>query len=319
MSPTSVPGVELAEPTAYDQRLIDGFELSLRGENKSENTIKNNYLPSAILLARWAATTRRGTLDELRRADLDGWLTWLRDSARTRRGQPYSPGYVNNLYRGVQQLFKWLEATEDVANPMAKMSPPRVDEKLVPVLADEEIAAILKPVERARDFDSRRDHAILRLFLCSGVRLSELTFMTIDDLDLKNARARVFGKGRKERIVKFDFKTASALNQYLRLRTRHKQQHKPNLWLGSNHRSPLTPNGIRQMITRRSRAVGLKINPHMFRHNFSHRWLVAGGAEGDLMELNGWSSPQMLRRYGRSAASARAQRAYDRLDVMGGM
>ena len=53
--------------------------------------------------------------------------------------------------------------------------------------------------------------------------------------------------------------------------------------------------------------------PHRFRHHFSHTWLDRGGAEGDLMELNGWTSPQMLRRYGASARSARARRSYDRI------
>jgi hypothetical protein len=47
--------------------------------------------------------------------------------------------------------------------------------------------------------------------------------------------------------------------------------------------------------------------------HFSHTWLDRGGAEADLMELNGWSSPQMLRRYGASAGSARARRSYDRI------
>jgi hypothetical protein len=47
--------------------------------------------------------------------------------------------------------------------------------------------------------------------------------------------------------------------------------------------------------------------------HFSHTWLDRGGAEGDLMELNGWSSPQMLRLYGASARSARARRTYDRV------
>jgi hypothetical protein len=49
------------------------------------------------------------------------------------------------------------------------------------------------------------------------------------------------------------------------------------------------------------------------RHDFSHTWLDRGGPEGDLMELNGWTSPQMLRRYGASARSARARRTYDRI------
>jgi hypothetical protein len=49
------------------------------------------------------------------------------------------------------------------------------------------------------------------------------------------------------------------------------------------------------------------------RHHFSHTWLDRGGAERDLMELNGWTSPQMLTRYGASARGARARRSYDRI------
>jgi hypothetical protein len=53
---------------------------------------------------------------------------------------------------------------------------------------------------------------------------------------------------------------------------------------------------------------GVEAFPHRFRRHFSHAWLDHGGAEGDLMELNGWASPQMLRRYGASDRSARAPR-----------
>jgi integrase len=67
------------------------------------------------------------------------------------------------------------------------------------------------------------------------------------------------------------------------------------------------------MIVRRGRQCGVEVFPHRFRHHFSHTWLDRGGAEGDLMELNGWTSPQMLRRYGASARSARARRSYDRV------
>jgi integrase len=57
--------------------------------------------------------------------------------------------------------------------------------------------------------------------------------------------------------------------------------------------------------------AGVTVYPHRFRHHFCHTWLDRGGAEGDLMELNGWSSPQMLQRYGGSARGARARRHYD--------
>jgi integrase len=67
------------------------------------------------------------------------------------------------------------------------------------------------------------------------------------------------------------------------------------------------------VIARRGLQCGIDVYPHRFRHHFSHTWLDRGGPEGDLMELNGWTSPQMLRRYGASARSARARRIYDRI------
>jgi integrase/recombinase XerD len=57
----------------------------------------------------------------------------------------------------------------------------------------------------------------------------------------------------------------------------------------------------------------VRLYPHRFRHHFSRTWLERGGAAGDLMELNGWVSPQMLARYGASARGARARRSYDRV------
>jgi integrase len=71
--------------------------------------------------------------------------------------------------------------------------------------------------------------------------------------------------------------------------------------------------GIYQLIARHGRRCGVTAYPHRFRHHFSHTWLDRGGAERDLMELNGWTSPQMLARYGASARSARARRTYDRI------
>src|SRR2546430_5888292 len=74
---------------------------------------------------------------------------------------------------------------------------------------------------------------------------------------------------------------------------------------GVNNRGLMTANGIYQMIARRGRQAGVDAWTHRFRHHFSHTWLDRGGAEGDLMELNGWSSPQMLRLYEIGRASCR--------------
>jgi integrase len=118
---------------------------------------------------------------------------------------------------------------------------------------------------------------------------------------------------REARVVKVSFDAARSLDRYLRVRARHVQASRPQLWLGVNNRGPMTASGIYQVTVRRGRQCGIEVFPHRFRHHFSHTWLDRGGAEGDLMELNGWTSPQMLRRYGASARSARARRSYDRV------
>ena len=133
------------------------------------------------------------------------------------------------------------------------------------------------------------------------------------DVDLWRREITVRGKGGRARVVRIGHEAARALDQYLRVRSNHAQAWRPQLWLGVSNRGPMTANGIYQMIARRGRQAGVDAWTHRFRHHFSHTWLDRGGAEGDLTELNGCSSPQMLRRYGASACSARARRIYDRI------
>jgi integrase/recombinase XerD len=228
----------------------------------------------------------------------------------------YSDSYANNQFRALQQFFKWL-ATEDPdeprSNPMAYLKPPKVSDKVVPVFTQDELAAMLATC-KGGGFQNRRDYAIISLFKDAGIRLSELAGLGLDDVNPTSREATVAGKGGKQRTVRFTYDTARALDRYSRERTKHPMAQVQALWLGVRG-GPMTASGVYQMIERHGRRVGVEVNPHKFRHTFSHNWLDNGGAEGDLMELNGWSSPQMLARYGRSARSARARRHYD--NVMG--
>jgi hypothetical protein len=92
--------------------------------------------------------------------------------------------------------------------------------------------------------------------------------------------------------VKISFDAARSLDRYTRMRARHAQAYRPQLWLGAGSRGPITAGGIYQMITRRVRQAAIDVWPHRFRHHFAHTWLDRGGPEGDLMELNGWTSPR---------------------------
>ena len=231
----------------------------------------------------------------------------------------YSSSYASNQYRALQQFFKWWAGEEDLPDPMAGLHPPKVTEKLVPVFSSGELSK-LEQACAGRGFAQRRDAAIIAVFRSTGIRLAELAGIRYDpqdthrsDLDLWQREITVRGKNGKARIVKISHPAARTLDRYLRARARHAQAWQPQLWLGVNNRGPMTANGIYQMIARRGRQCGVTVYPYRFRHHFSHTWLDRGGSEGDLMELNGWTSPQMLRRDGASARSARARRTYDRI------
>jgi len=291
------PGILQAE--------INSFALRLAAEGKAAKTIRT-YAEAVQWFAATGLSGRSGlgSWEQVSSRDVQRWMAWLLGR--------YSAAYASNQYRALQQFFKWLAAEDDLPDPMAGLAPPRVPAKLVPVFTPEELTRL----ERAcagRSFAQRRDTAIIAVLTATGIRLSELAGLRSGDIDLWQRELMVRGKSGKDRIVKIGHQTVRSLDRYLRARARHAQAWRPQLWLGAGNREPLTAAGIYQMITRRGRQAGVAAFPHRFRHHFSHTWLDRGGPEGDLMELAGWASPQMLRRYGASARSARARRTYDRI------
>jgi integrase/recombinase XerD len=246
-----------------------------------------------------------------RTQELDDWSDIKRSYIRAHVAfimEDRSKAYANNQFRALQQFCKFLENEEDIKNPMTGMKPPTVPEKLVPVISADEYARLIGTCSTKRFYDLR-DKAMLEVFRSTGARRSEIAGLRIIDIDLDQLAAIVTGKASRMRIVRFDATTGLAINRYLRARKNHKHADSDMLWIGQD--GPLTSDGIYQMFGRRGERAGIEINPHRFRHDFSHRYLLNGGQENDLMQQNGWTSPQMLRRYGASAAAERARMHYD--------
>lgn len=310
-----MPRIARAHPKHF-KPYIDSFDLHLRASGLSDRT-REMYVDAVVFFAGWLLGNRPavGDWSKVDKPELESWFVWLFD-------QGYAKSTVNNYGRCVQQFFGWYSDEEDTANPFRKIrppAPPKAGQVKHDIIAGQHLAALIKDAEKGRDYESRRDAALLRLFAATGIRLIEMTRLRLADVSVADRTAVVTGKGDKHRTVKFDYKCAQAVDRYLRVRARHPAADLPALWIGIRRRMPMTRSGIYQVIERRAVGIGIHLHPHMFRHTFSHNWLDRGGAEGDLMELNGWESPQMLRHYGASARGARARRAYDRVDVMGGV
>ena len=159
---------------------LASFARHLRAENASPRTVRA-YSDSVLQLEAFLAS--RGmptTLASIRREHLEAFIEDLL-GRRHGNGRPWSPATAHHRYRGLRAYFRWLIAEGEIKeDPMARMHPPRLPEQDVAVVSDADLSAILATCEsprtrtRTQSFVDRRDAAILRVFIDTGIRLGEM-------------------------------------------------------------------------------------------------------------------------------------------------
>lgn len=185
-------------------------------------------------------------------------------------------------------------------NPASALATPRQDQRIPGFLTEEETTQLLEWPVRQDDPLEVRDKAILELLYASGLRVSELVSLDLDDLHLKERLVRVKGKGKKERIVPFGRQAEKWLREYLGLRNllAVKKQSGPALFL--NYRGErLTVRSVQRLVKERLKqiAIARKISPHSLRHSFASHLLSRGADLRTIQELLGHKSLATTQKY----------------------
>jgi integrase/recombinase XerC len=215
----------------------------------------------------------------------------------------------------VRTFLRYLRREEVIEDdPGGLVATPKRDIRMPAHLSEGEMTALLDAPAGDTPL-SRRDRAILELFYASGLRLSELTGLDVEDLNLSAKMVRVLGKGRKERIVPFNGSTAKAIRAYLNDReilvtgtARAAPSPKGQLDRRGRRRDPLFVNYrggrltvrsvdrlVRRYVAASSTRTG--ISPHALRHSFATHLLQRGADLRAIQELLGHASLSSTQRY----------------------
>lgn len=306
--------------TANDA-LLTSWDLSLHGKQPRTRKLYRDELER---FTGWLTTAgHSGDLLDVDRRTVEAYIAAMQE-----RG--LAKATIRSRWIALRSFYAWcVEEEELAASPVAKVVVDRPEPPITPLLDDDGIRKLLaacttktpkgKETPPQVKFSDRRDLALVRTLMATGLRASELCALRLDDVDLRDRVVHVrSGKGGRARLVRFDPVTGQALDRYLRVRARHRLAHRPELWLG--HRGPVTRKGLGPILRKRCDLAGLPaVNPHALRHLFASRFLEAGGQEGDLQRLGGWSDPSMMRRYGAARAVDRALAAYDAAPPLGNL
>lgn len=252
---------------------FEAWLLSQRARNLTQNYINLLGRTRDLWLRRWGDDQEIETItaDQVRT-----FLLWLKGgddgpapAPLGNGGQKLSSATVNIHYRGLKALFRWLEDEELIGkSPVRKVKPPRVEEKLPEALTEAEVQELLKKVQESGDRNAWRDYCIHLFFCDTTVRLSELSHLDMAALNFDEGYARIFGKGRKERLVPLGVELRRDLRIYL-LKHREAQKGEPALFT-NEYGERFKPGGIRTMVVRDLvRYVPRKLvkcGPHTERH-----------------------------------------------------
>jgi len=204
------------------------------------------------------------------------------------REKNFSKRTVARKLASLRSFFRFLYREGYLkTNPASSVATPKLDKRLPLFLDTDEVVRLIESPDE-KDLMGRRDRAILETLYSSGMRVSELVGLNMDNVDFIGGVAKVSGKGKKERLTPIGDKALRVIRNYLDKRGVKKLKDKKAIFLNKNG-TRLTDRSVRRVVDKYIRRVALRedISPHTLRHCFATHLLNRGADLRSVQELLG--------------------------------
>jgi tyrosine recombinase XerC len=273
-------------------RELEGFIAYLKHEkNASPHTI-SNYQRDILQLAQYLEN-KKINLRDIDNIMLRGFLASL-------YGKGEKKSTVGRKLAAIRSFFQfcvkrhWMDD-----NPAKVVSTPKQDKPVPSFLSEEEMQDFLDLPQTAKPLD-KRDKAMLELLYATGIRVSELVGINMEDVKFTERLIRIKGKGKKERLVPFGRMAEESLRSYLRVRSLISKGQVEERPLFLNYRGrKLSARSVERTVDKyiRRSAMRRKISPHSLRHSFASHLLSRGADLRVIQELLGHESLATTQKY----------------------
>jgi integrase/recombinase XerD len=287
--------------------LIGGYCLCAQSEAKSSKTIEMvrssvKYLEEFLCSQQLSTDAADIGVSEIRM-----FIVHLQQKNRF-SSHPYAKpqqgrlsGHTVNCYlRSIRAFWSWLLSEEIVdRNPFAKIRIPKPPRKIIPTFSKPQFQTLLGVINTSTP-EGYRDMSIILVLLDTGLRVSELTSLTLPDVRLAEGVLKVFGKGRKERLIPIGKASQRVLWNYVNRYRPQPANPRCDLVFLTKDGWPLTKNRIQKLMGKygkRAGIEGVRCSPHTLRHTGAVMFLRNGGDVFNLQRLLGHSSLEMTRHY----------------------
>jgi len=256
------------------QEIFNRYINYLEAERNASPYTVRNYTTDLLGFFQFLRTKGIGSLQVVDRHTLRDYLSHLTE-------QGFVKASIARKLSAIRSFYRYLVREEILsANPLEKASSPKLDRRLPSFLTIEEIGRLLA----APDLSSpvgQRDRALIELLYASGLRVSELAQLNLEQVNLDTREIRVWGKGSKERMVLMGEPAAKALSVYLNQgRPELLAKKRSNALFLNRYGGRLIDRRVQRILKKYASLAGIdkKVHPHMLRHTFATH-LLDGGAD----------------------------------------